>query len=82
MDAIRRMANRGDPASYTAQEVQDYLLHMVREQSLSYSTMNQAACAARFLFPDRVNFVLQPHQCWPCRTASPDVGRQTAGLCP
>lgn len=52
VDAIRRMAKhyRRDPASYTTQEVQDYLLHMVREQSLSYSTMNQAACAARFLY--------------------------------
>ena len=52
VDAIRRMAKhyRRDPASYTAREVQDYLLHRVREQSLSYSTMSQAACAARFGF--------------------------------
>lgn len=52
VDAIRRMAKhyRRDPAGYTAQQVQDYLIHMVREQGLSYSTMNQAACAARFLF--------------------------------
>lgn len=50
--AIRRMAQhyRRDPAGYTAAEVQDYLLHMVRERKLSYSTMNQTACAARFLF--------------------------------
>lgn len=52
VDAIRRMAKhyRCDPASFTRQQVQDYLLHMVREKSLSYSTMNQAACAARFLY--------------------------------
>ena len=52
VDAIRRMARhyRCDPASFTRQQVQDYLLRMVREQSLSYSTMNQAACAARFLY--------------------------------
>ncbi len=52
VDAIRRMAQhyRRDPAGFTRQEVQDYLLRMVREQSLSYSTMNQAACAARFLY--------------------------------
>ena len=52
VDAIRRMAQhyRRDPASYTAQEVQDYLLHMVRERGLSYSTLNQTACAARFLY--------------------------------
>lgn len=52
VDAIRRLARhyRRDPATCTAQEVQNYLLHMVRTQGLSYSTMNQAACAARFLY--------------------------------
>jgi integrase/recombinase XerD len=50
--AIRRMAKhyRRDPALYTPEEVQAYLLHMVKERKLSYSTMNQAACAAQFLF--------------------------------
>ncbi len=50
--AIYGMAKhyRRDPATYSAQEVQAYLLHMVKERHLSYSTMNQAACAARFLF--------------------------------
>ena len=50
--AIYRMAKyyRRDPAQYSAQEVQAYLLHMVTEQKLSYSTMNQAACAAQFLY--------------------------------
>ena len=50
--AIRRMAKhyRRDPALYTPQDVQAYLLHMVKEQKLSYSSMNQAACAAQFLF--------------------------------
>ena len=50
--AIRRMAKhyRRDPAQYTPQEVQAYLLHMVKDQQLSYSSMNQAACAAQFLF--------------------------------
>ncbi|MDE2616371.1 MAG: site-specific integrase [Burkholderiales bacterium] len=50
--AIRRMAKyyRRDPALYTPQEVQAYLLHMVKEERLSYSSMNQAACAAQFLF--------------------------------
>jgi len=41
---------RRDPAEYSAQEVEAYLLHMVKERHLSYSTMNQAACAARFLY--------------------------------
>ena len=52
ISAIRRMAKhyRRDPALYTPQEVQAYLLHMVKEDKLSYSSMNQAACAAQFLF--------------------------------
>lgn len=50
--AIRRMAKyyRRDPAQYSAQEVQAYLLHMVKDEKLSYSSMNQAACASQFLF--------------------------------
>jgi integrase/recombinase XerD len=52
VQAIRRMAKhyRRDPATYTPEEVQSYLLHMVKDKKLSYSTMNQAACAAQFLF--------------------------------
>lgn len=52
VQAIRRMAKhyRRDPATYTPEEVQAYLLQMVKERKLSYSTMNQAACAAQFLF--------------------------------
>jgi integrase/recombinase XerD len=52
IEAIARMAKhyRRDPATYSAQEVRAYLLHMVKERGLSYSSMNQAACAARFLF--------------------------------
>ena len=52
VDAIYGMAKhyRRDPAQYSAQEVEAYLLHMVKERHLSYSTMNQAACAARFLY--------------------------------
>lgn len=50
--AIYRMAKhyRRDPALYTAQEVQTYLLHIVQNEKLSYSSMNQAACAAQFLY--------------------------------
>ena len=52
IDAIARMAKhyRRDPATCTACEVQAYLLHLVKDRHLSYSTMNQAGCAARFLF--------------------------------
>ena len=51
-DAIYGMAKhyRRDPALYTSQEVEAYLLHMINQRHLSYSTMNQAACAARFLY--------------------------------
>ena len=52
VEAVYRMAKfyRRDPASYSAAEVQAYLLHLVKDRHLSYSTMNQAACAARVLF--------------------------------
>jgi len=52
VSAICAMAKyyRRDPAEYTVQEVDAYLLHMVQERHLSYSTMNQAASAARFLY--------------------------------
>ena len=54
IDAIHRLAKhyRRDPALYTAAEIQAYLLHMVKDEHLSYSTMNQAACASRFLFEE------------------------------
>ena len=54
IDAIHRLAKhyRRDPALYTAAEIEAYLLHMVKDEHLSYSTMNQAACASRFLFEE------------------------------
>jgi len=52
ISAIYRMARyyRRDPAVYSVSEVQSYLLHMVKERRLSYSTMNVSACACRFLY--------------------------------
>ena len=52
IEAIARMAKhtRRDPATYSAADVQAYLLHLVKDRHLSYSTLNQAGCAARFLF--------------------------------
>ena len=52
IDAIYGLAKyyRGDPTQYSAQEIEAYLLHLINERHLSYSTMNQAACAARFLY--------------------------------
>ena len=50
--AIYGMAKyyRRDPAEYSANEVQAYLLHMVKDRHVSFSSMNQTACAARFLY--------------------------------
>jgi len=52
VNAIGQMARyyRRDPAEYSSAEVQAYLLHMVKDRHLTYSTMNQTACAARFLY--------------------------------
>lgn len=52
VSAIYQMAKyyRRDPAECSSAEIQAYLLHMVKVRHLTYSTMNQAACAARFLF--------------------------------
>ena len=36
---------RRDPAQYSASEVQGYLLHMVKDRQVSFSSMNQTACA-------------------------------------
>jgi site-specific recombinase XerD len=41
---------RRDPAQYSASEVQAYLLHMVKDRHVSFSSMNQTACAVRFLY--------------------------------
>lgn len=61
--AIYRMARfyRRDPAEYSLSEVRGYLLHLVNDRHVSYTTMNQCACAARFLYEvvlgrDRVDF--------------------------
>lgn len=68
-DAIYGMAKhyRRDPAQYTAREVEAYLLYMVQERHLSYSTMNQAACAARFLYEKQAARRLSVWCCTPGR---------------
>jgi site-specific recombinase XerD len=52
VDAIVRMSRfyGRDPTSYTVADVEAYLLYLIQERKLSYSTVNQAACASRFLF--------------------------------
>lgn len=38
------------PDLLTPEEMQDYLLHLIVERKLAYASVNQAACACRFLF--------------------------------
>ena len=40
---------RRSPADLGAEEVQAYLLHLIRDQKLAYASVNQASCAFRFL---------------------------------
>ena len=57
VDAIVRMSRYygRDPATYAAADVEAYLLHLIKEKKLSYSTVNQAAYASRFLFETENN---------------------------
>ena len=41
---------RRAPDGLTSADVQAYLLHLIVERRLAYSSVNQAACACRFLF--------------------------------
>jgi len=52
VEAVARMAKYywRDPALLSATEVQEYLLYLRQERHLSYSTVNQAASASRFLY--------------------------------
>ena len=52
VDAIVRMSRYfgRDPRGYSSAEVQSYLLHLIKDRHLSYSTVNQVGCACRFLF--------------------------------
>jgi site-specific recombinase XerD len=50
---------RHAPDSLTPEDIQAYLLHLIVERKLSYSTVNQAASACRFLFDK----VLRRPQC-------------------
>lgn len=52
IDAVARLARhyKRSPAALSAQEVQGYLLHLLRERQRSRSTVNQYGCAFRFLY--------------------------------
>ena len=52
IDAVARLARhyRCSPDTLSADEVQHYLLHLLRERHLSRSSVNQYGCACRFLY--------------------------------
>ena len=52
VEAIARMARHyhRSPELLSAQEVEAYLLHLVKDRKLSYSSVNHTASACRFLF--------------------------------
>ena len=51
-DALARLARHYNcsPAGWSAEQVQAYLLHLVRERQGARSSVNQAGCAFRFLY--------------------------------
>ena len=51
---------RCSPDQLDAQQIQAYLLHLITERKLAYASVNQAACACRFLFGS----VLQQRKIW------------------
>ncbi|MCK6434122.1 MAG: site-specific integrase [Aquabacterium sp.] len=52
IDAVARLARhfKRSPAALSAEEVQGYLLHLLRDRQRSRSTVNQYGCAFRFLY--------------------------------
>ena len=48
------------PDQLDAEQIQSYLLHLITEKRLAYASVNQAACACRFLF----GTVLQQRKIW------------------
>ncbi len=51
---------RCSPDRLTGEQIQRYLLHLIQEKKLAYASVNQAACACRFLFGQ----VLQQRAIW------------------
>jgi len=51
-DAVIALAKHYDrsPDVLSAEQLQNYLLHLITEKKLAYASVNQAACAFRFIF--------------------------------
>jgi integrase/recombinase XerD len=52
IDALVELAKyyHRSPADLRVEEVQAYLLHLIRDKKLAYASVNQASCAFRFLY--------------------------------
>jgi site-specific recombinase XerD len=52
IDAVIHLSRyyRGSPEALDGEQIQSYLLYLLRERKLSRSTVNQAGCAFRFLY--------------------------------
>lgn len=51
---------RCSPERLDGEQIQAYLLHLIQEKKLAYASVNQAACACRFLF----GHVLRQRKVW------------------
>ena len=58
IDAVARLARhyKRSPAALSAEEVQGYLLYLLRDRQRSRSTVNQYGCAFRFLYGTVLGF--------------------------
>ena len=73
------------PGSLSDEQIQAYLLHLLRQRGLSRSTVNQAACAARFMVCEVLGEVdRRPHLAvrQPCRCGLRRSGGNTANCRP
>jgi integrase/recombinase XerD len=64
IEAVARLARHygHSPDTLSAQQVQSYLLHLVRERKLARSSVNQYGCAFRFLYGTVLGFDGQSFQ--------------------
>ena len=68
--AVARLATfyRRSPDQLSPEEVQAYLVHMLREEQLAWSTCHQAVCAFRFFYvagpkqPQKLPEILSPEE--------------------
>jgi site-specific recombinase XerD len=91
VDAVVHLARyyRRSPDALNARQVQDYLLHLLRERKLARSSVNQKSCAFRFFYGsvlaldgNAFQIPLAPApQCLPEILAREELTRLFAGAC-